>query len=251
MLALGELILFFASAAGCARFCSVQRCSRGAQVYGTLPDAAFCYASQPTKLYTSRQDVMRHTAHAFGSVSFFYNSRSRASVVRSTARARTPPVKCRSIQVKPLVSRHRAGRRVCTLRRSVGRMVETATQDDLSGLAGTPVACRRDICVCLLKTGFDRSVGGAVWALTGDPCPREKPPQRLLDYFQRAVHRCGCGEAKPRRIQSPAAPAASTVAALHARAATLAARVLLPRETRARRPWARKKKKMTSPRPST
>ena len=112
MLALGELILFFASAAGCARFCSVQRCSRGAQVYGTLPDAAFCNASQPTKLYTSGQDVMRHTAHAFGSVSFFSESRSRVSLVRSTARARSPQRKGRSIQVKLLVPRRARGRRV-------------------------------------------------------------------------------------------------------------------------------------------
>ena len=140
MLALGELIFVFCKRRCCARFCSVQRCSRGAQVYGTLPDAAFCNASQPTKQYTSRQDVMRHTAHAFGSVSFFSESRytgisvplyCQGSLATKERSLRTGEAAC----VSP-----RAGRRVCTLRRSVGRIVGTATQDDLSGHAGTPVA---------------------------------------------------------------------------------------------------------------
>ena len=110
--------------------------------------------------------------------------------------------------------------------------------------------CRRDICICPIKTGFDRSVGGAVWALTAYQ-KRETRPQQSSDHCATALHRFGCVEAKPRRIQSLCSHKRSTVAALHARAATRAARALLPRYTRARRPWARKKRRMTSPRPST
>ena len=75
--------------------------------------------------------------------------------------------------------------------------------------------------LCLIKTGFDRSVGGAVWALTADPCSREAQPQRLLDYSTPTVHRCGVRR-RNRSTQSPSA--------------AQAARALLPRRTRARRP---------------
>ena len=72
-----------------------------------------------------------------------------------------------------------------------------------------------------VKTGFARSVGGAVWALTADPCSREAQPQRLLDYSTPTVHRCGVRR-RNRSTQSPSA--------------AQAARALLPRRTRARRP---------------
>jgi len=109
--------------------------------------------------------------------------------------------------------------------------------------------CRRDICVCLIKTGFDRSVGGAVWALTADPEPPLRLGTRPNTSRQPALHRCGCVEAKPRRTKASAAE--SSEHCCRATRARRPARALLPRYTRARRPWARKKRRMTSPRPST
>ena len=90
--------------------------------------------------------------------------------------------------------------------------------------------CRRDICVCLIKTGFDRSVGGAVWALTADPEPPLRLGTRPNTSRQPALHRCGCVEAKPRRIQSPSLPPQRAVAAL---APPLRHRDLCCREQRA------------------
>ena len=99
MFASGRGIVFFASAAGCVRFCSVQRWSRGAQVYGTLPDAAFCNASQPTKLSRALGGDDQH-AQADTSPRFRKTPYAPA-LVRSTARSRSPQRKGRCIRVKP------------------------------------------------------------------------------------------------------------------------------------------------------
>ena len=128
------------------------------------------------------------------------------------------------------VSRAR-GRRVCTLKRSVGHMVETATQYDLSGHAGTLICARPN------KTSIaSKQVLLAVWAAKlGIDCVstarrrRSSPPTTA----QRGLHRCGARRRKtaPRALCCPGSE--DTVAA-------------------PRRPWARKRlTRMTSPRPST
>ena len=83
--------------------------------------------------------------------------------------------------------------------------------------------CRRDICVCLIKTGFDRSVGGAVWALTAYQT-RETPPQRVLRPL-RSPPSLRRQTTKPPR--APCCPGSEGINA------------------RARRPWARKKRRRT------
>ena len=132
-------------------------------------------------------------------------SRRRASLVRSTATARLWQRKGRCIRVKPACKMTRGPPRLHSPAFSRPSGVKRDTRRPL-GTRRNACGCRRDICICPIKTGFDRSVGGAVWALTADPCPREPPQRLLLDYSQRAVHRCGCCEAKPRRIQSSPAP---------------------------------------------
>ena len=181
--------------------------------------------------------------------SAFCESRFWASLVRSTATARSQERKGRRIQVKPLVSRRERPPRLHSPAFSRLSGVNSDTRRPL-GTRRNACGCRRDICICPIKTGFDRSVGGAVWALTAYQ-KRETRPQQSSDHCATALHRFGCVEAKPRRIQSLCSHKRSTVAALHARAATRAARALLPRYTATRRPWARKKRRMTSPRPST
>ena len=178
-------------------------------------------------------------------------SRSRASVFRSTATARLWQRKGRCIRVKLACKMTRGPPRLHSPAFSRPSGVNRDTRRPL-GTRRDACGCRRDICVCLIKTGFDRSVGGAVWALTADPCPREAAAI-LLDYFtQRAFPslRLRRGETAGQSLCCPRSES-STVAALHARASTPQREALLPRYTRARRPWARKKRKMTSPRPST
>ncbi len=103
------------------------------------------------------------------------------------------------------------------------------------------------------------------------------PAPRLGQYSSKHCennvdHRCGRGEAKPRRISTPSAPThsehcccerrrcdSSTISQRGLIAAapadeTAASRAPAAQAARAlltRRPWARKKKRMTSPRPST
>ena len=115
--------------------------------------------------------------------------------------------------------------------------------------------CRRDICVCLIKTGFDRSVGGAVWALTADPCPREA----AAGWPANAARQPSIAAAAARRnrgaFRALLPPQRDAVAAL-----TPPLRHRNPAARRcccanaaavAPKPWARKKRRMTSPRPST
>ena len=141
MSASGEAIFSLASAAGCARFYKLvlaYECTGGR--YAALR----CVISSASQRRSCLRAVNRTHSHAWSAG--LRNTISRASLVRSTAKGRPPQRKCRCVQVKPLLSR-RARDGECTLSSaSDGHMVETVTQDDLSGPAGTPVACRRDIC---------------------------------------------------------------------------------------------------------
>ena len=156
-------------------------------------------------------------------------SRSRASVFRSTATARLWQRKGRCIRVKLACKMTRGPPRLHSPAFSRPSGVNRDTRRPL-GTRRNACGCRRDICVCLIKTGFDRSVGGAVWALTADPEPPLRLGTRPNTSRQPALHRCGCVEAKPRRIQSPSLPPQRAVAAL---APPLRHRDLCCREQRA------------------
>ena len=144
-------------------------------------------------------------------------SRSRASVFRSTATARLWQRKGRCIRVKLACKMTRGPPRLHSPAFSRPSGVNRETRRPLRTRRDA-CGCRRDICACLIKTGFDRSVGGAVWALTADPCPREPAAATHLTTAQRAPPSLRRQTTKP--LQEPAAPAA--------------ARALLPRDTRAR-----------------
>ena len=156
-------------------------------------------------------------------------NRDRPALVRSTATARSPPTKGRCIRVKLACKMTRGPPRLHSPAFSRLSGVNSNTKGRL-GTRRHACGCRRDICVCLIKTGFDRSVGGAVWALTADPEPPLRLRTRPNTSRQPALHRCGCVEAKPRRIQSPSLPPQRAVAAL---APPLRHRDLCCREQRA------------------
>ena len=191
--------------------------------------------------------------------------RDRASFVRSTATARPPQRKGRCIQVEPLVSR------CARLHSPVLSRPRGVNSDTRRPLGTRRNACgyRRDISICLIKTGFDQcgrrglgldSVSNSRDAAAASPPTTAQPSIAAAPDDETA--------AAPRASAAPSSE--STVAALHARAASCqslrrqttkpqhpepstarGSDALLPRETAPRRPWARKKKKMTSPRPST
>ena len=139
-------------------------------------------------------------------------SRSRASLVHSTTTARLWQRKGRCIRVKLACKMTRGPPRLHSPAFSRPSGVKRDTRRPL-GTRRNACGCRRDICICPIKTGFDRSVGGAVWALTAYQT-RETPPQKSSDHCATALHRCGCAEAKPRRLQSLCCSRQRAVAAL-------------------------------------
>ena len=157
---------------------------------------SFASASQQRSLYTSYH--VDATAHAVARQSGVIVNRDRASLVRSTATARLWQRKGRCIRVKLACKMTRGPPRLHSPAFSRPSGVNRDTRRPL-GTRRDACGCRRDICICLIKTGFDRSVGGAVWALTADPCPRESASSDFSDHRAANPHRCGCVEAKPRQ----------------------------------------------------
>ena len=146
---------------------------RGTQYLCYALALSFASASQQRSLYTSYH--VDATAHAVARQSGVIVNRDRASLVRSTATARLWQRKGRCIRVKLACKMTRGPPRLHSPAFSRPRGVNSDTRRPL-GTRRNACGCRRDICVCLIKTGFDRSVGGAVWALTAYQL-RETPPQ--------------------------------------------------------------------------
>ena len=140
-------------------------------------------------------------------------NRDRASFVRSTATARLWQRKGRRIRVKLACMMTRGPPRLHSPAFSRPRGVNRDTRRPL-GTRRNACGCRRDIFTSLIKTGFDRSVGGAVWALTADPCPRGGRRSDALTTLQRRP--IAAAAARRNRDESRALlpPAASTVVAL-------------------------------------
>ena len=200
---------------------------RGTQYLCYALALSFASASQQRSLYTSYH--VDATAHAVARQSGVIVNRDRASLVRSTVTARLWQRKGRCIRVKLACKMTRGPPRLHSPAFSRPSGVNRDTRRPLRTRRDA-CGCRRDISICPIKTGFDRSVGGAVWALTADPEPPLRLGTRPNTSRQPALHRCGCVEAKPRRIQSPSLPPQRAVAAL---APPLRHRDLCCREQRA------------------
>ena len=187
---------------------------RGTQYLCYALALSFASASQQRSLYTSYH--VDATAHAVARQSGGIVNRDRASLVRSTVTARLWQRKGRCIRVKLACKMTRGPPRLHSPAFSRANDVNRDTRRPL-GTRRNACGRRRDICVCLIKTGFDRSVGGAVWALTADPLSTRRAAASLsIARLRRSI-----AAAASRRNRDAPKPllqrAASTVAALHAR----------------------------------
>ena len=190
-----------------------RRCLRAVPVPIRHASVIVFSASQQRSLYTSYH--VDATAHA-GLVRGVVVNRDRASVFCSTATARLWQRKGRCIRVKLACKMTRGPPRLHSPAFSRPSGVNRDTRRPL-GTRRNACGRRRDICVCLIKTGFDRSVGGAVWALTADPLSTRRAAASLsIARLRRSI-----AAAASRRNRDAPKPllqrAASTVAALHAR----------------------------------
>ena len=131
---------------------------------------SFASASQQRSLYTSYH--VDATAHAVARQSGVIVNRDRASLVRSTVTARLWQRKGRCIRVKLACKMTRGTPRVHSPAFSRPSGVNRDTRRPL-GTRRNTTGPRQTTRIQPVKTGFARSVGGAVWALTADLCSRE------------------------------------------------------------------------------